>query len=105
MLKSYAKTILTFVSQLNLMQDLRVPPTEDFNALASLQPRISKVEQDYETLSDEIAQLRLRSAAILQRWYQTSILAGGDCWVQWEERLEAIEKAIRRQEVLKDEES
>ena len=100
-LKAYANAIPIFVSQLNLTQDLGVPPLESFNALAALRPRLSQVERDYESLAAEVAELRLRSAAILQRWYETTVLAGGDCWVQWEERLDAIERAVRRREVLK----
>ena len=82
-----------------------MPPTADFHALAALRPRIGQVERDCAALVEEMARLRLRSAAVLQRWYQTGVLAGGDAWVRWEERLEAVEKAVRRQEVLKEEES
>ena len=105
MLKAYTNIIPTFQSQLNLAQDLRVPPLESFTGLASLHPSIDKLEQEYRAFEEEVASLRRRSAALLQRWYEVAVLAGGDCWVEWERRLERVEREIRRQEILRQEEA
>lgn len=51
-----------------------------------------------DTQGSEMADLRLRTAALLQRWYEIDVLGGGECWTEWEDRVIAIEKAMRRTE-------
>ena len=99
-LKAYTKSIPAFVSQLNLAQDLHVPSLESFAGLASCSPRVRELETDLAAISEETKELRLRSAALLQRWYVATVLSEGDLWLAWEERLEMIEKVVRMQEAL-----
>jgi hypothetical protein len=44
----------------------------------------------------EIAALKQRSAAVLQRWYSVDILQVGECWADLEARVESVEQAVRR---------
>ena len=98
---SYTTIFPTVVSQLTSIQDLPIPPAEAYLELASLLPRIEKVQQRHEVLEEEIARLRVRCAAVLQRWYEVTILAGGEFWVELERRLLEVEKVVRRKEVVK----
>lgn len=47
----------------------------------------------------EVAELRMRSARILQRWYEIGVVGGAECWGEWEGRLEGVEWGVRRGEV------
>ena len=48
----------------------------------------------------ELADLRHRTASVLQRWYENGVLGQGECWTEWEGRLIEAEKTLRRQEAL-----
>ena len=69
-----------------------------------LRPRIEAAERKELDQAKEIAELRVRSAYILQRWYEVSVLAGNECWVGWETRCEAAERGVRRKERIEREE-
>ena len=51
-----------------------------------------------DSQSKEIADLRLRTASVLQRWYEVGVLGRGECWTEWDERMMEVEKKIRREE-------
>ena len=53
-----------------------------------------------ETQGKELAELRLRSASAIQRWYELSVLDASECWTEWEGRLSNVEKRVRREEGL-----
>jgi len=54
------------------------------------------VEVLQESQLREIAALKQRSAAVLQRWYAVDILQVGECWADLETRVKSVEQAIRR---------
>ena len=43
-----------------------------------------------------MAALRARSAKAVQRWYELGVLGQGECWAEWEGRMEECEKKVRR---------
>ena len=45
-----------------------------------------------------MAALRARSAKAVQRWYELGVLGQGECWAEWEGRMEECEKKVRRAE-------
>lgn len=51
-----------------------------------------------DQLSKEIEELRQRSALLLEHWYESAVLEGGQRWVDLESRLSSVELALRRQE-------
>lgn len=57
------------------------------------------VKQDEQ--SREIAELRVRTAKVLQRYYEVSLLGGGEVWGEWEGRMERIEREVKRVEVVR----
>jgi len=46
-----------------------------------------------------MSELRARSAAAIQRWYELGVLGESECWTEWEGRIVEVEKGVRRQEV------
>lgn len=45
-----------------------------------------------------MAELRTRSARVIQRWYEVGVLGGSECWSEWEGRVVEVEKRVRREE-------
>ncbi|SLM34782.1 hypothetical protein LPUS_03732 [Lasallia pustulata] len=99
-ISSYATLYPTTASRLTSLQDLPIPAAERSASLISLQPRLAKLELQQQSQARELAELRWRTAAVIQRWYELGVLGGGECWTEWEERMEKIEKKIRQTEVM-----
>jgi hypothetical protein len=83
-------------SRLISILDVPIPPAEASTQLINLQPRIAKLEAIQAAQSSDIAELRERSAAVIQRWYTQDILKVGDNWANLEGRVEQAEQTIRR---------
>ena len=82
-----------------------MPSAEHSAALTSLEPRLAEVELQQEQWLERIADLRLQTALICQRWMELSLLSANECWAEWQERLMEAEKIVRRNEAIKAEES
>ena len=65
----------------------------------ALHPRMAKLELLQESQAKEMAELRLRSASIIQRWYELGVLGGGQRWTEWEGRVANVEKVVRQEEM------
>lgn len=87
------------------IQDLPIPSAESSASLISLHPRLAKIELLQQSQSEEMADLRHRTAAVLQRWYEIGVLAQGECWGEWEGRVMEVEKAARREEAARSREA
>jgi hypothetical protein len=83
-------------SRLTSILDVPVPPAELSAQLIDLQPRIAKLEALQAAQNVDIAELRERSAAVIQRWYTVDILRAGESWAELEGRVEQIEQRLRR---------
>lgn len=83
-------------SRLTSVLDVAIPPAELSAQLIDLQPRIAKAETVQTAQNSDIAQLRERSAAVIQRWYTNDILSAGDTWAELEGRVEQVEQRVRR---------
>ncbi|KAG7009498.1 hypothetical protein G7Y79_00002g006130 [Physcia stellaris] len=97
-ISSCASSFPTTVSRLTSVKDLAIPPAEPSAALIALKPRLARMELLQESQGKELAELRLRSAAAIQRWYEVSVLGASECWSEWEGRLSNIEKRVRQEE-------
>jgi hypothetical protein len=91
----------TTASRLTSINDSPIPPTEALASLIALEPKIARVEQQQEQCAGQVAELRLRTSSLLERWYRLSLLSVNECWAEWEERLLEVEKKVRRHEVIK----
>jgi hypothetical protein len=63
-----------------------------------LQPRIAKVEALQAVHNADLAALRERTAAVIQRWYTVDVLRAGESWAELEGRIEGVEQEARRVE-------
>jgi hypothetical protein len=64
-------------------------------------PRIAKLEALQASQNVDIADLKQRSAAAIQKWYTGDILRVGDQWAGLEGRVEDVEQKIRRAALAK----
>ncbi|MCJ1429528.1 hypothetical protein MMC29_007443 [Sticta canariensis] len=101
-ISSYATLYPTTASRLKSINDVPIPPLESSVSLISLQPRITRLELLQESHARGVAELGLRSASVLQRWYELGVLGGGECWTEWEGRVMNAEKRVRREEAHHD---
>jgi len=96
---SFAAAFPETASRLTSLNDLPIPDAKTSAFLIELQPRLNKLAAIQEQQALEISSLRLQSARILQRWYEIGLLGAGECWAEWESRLEDIDREVRREEV------
>ncbi|KAL8900419.1 MAG: hypothetical protein Q9207_005709 [Kuettlingeria erythrocarpa] len=85
-------------SRLTSIRDVNIPSTSLSTQLIALRPRLSQLARLQDVQSQEIAELRARSAKAVQRWYELGVLAQGECWAEWEGRMEQCEKKVKRLE-------
>ncbi|KAF2454159.1 hypothetical protein BDY21DRAFT_374372 [Lineolata rhizophorae] len=99
-----APTFQSTASQLAALRDLSLPPTPVFASLASQQPRLAAAADRQLQQSKEISDLRKRSALAVMRWHEVMVLGQGRCWAEWDGRLKAAEREVRREEVRREKE-
>lgn len=63
---------------------------------------MERVKQLQEEQAKSVTELRVRTARALQRWYEVGLVGSGECWAEWEGRLEAVERGVRRGEVARE---
>ncbi|KAI5791816.1 hypothetical protein EDC01DRAFT_656011 [Geopyxis carbonaria] len=71
-------------SQLTAILDTHVPDTTISAGLISLLPRIQKAEVVQHLQAAKIAQLRMRTALILEQWFLIGIEGVNDCLAEWD---------------------
>ncbi|KAL9026466.1 MAG: hypothetical protein Q9196_004875 [Gyalolechia fulgens] len=85
-------------SRLTSIHDINIPSSSLSRSLIALRPRLAKVEQLQDSQAKEMAELRARSVKAVHRWYELGVLGQGECWADWEGRMEECEKRVRRLE-------
>ncbi len=78
---------------------MQIPSTEAMGRLAALQPRMEELRRCQVQQAAEISVLRQRSAILLLRWYEISVLGQGKCWAESDSRLRQAERSVRQHEV------
>lgn len=99
---SYATAFPETASRLTSLNDLPIPDPQSSATLIELQPQIDRVAQTQAEQAATISELRIRTAQVLQRWYEVGIVGSGECWAEWEGRLEGVEREVKRREVIKE---
>lgn len=84
--------------------DLKVPEAELSTALISVKPRIDRLKSNQDRQVQELAQLRHRSAMIMERWYEMTIMGAGECWADWDRRVNLVERTVKRMESARERE-
>jgi DNA repair ATPase RecN len=87
--------------QLQSLQETSVPDPTSASKLRELQPRIEKAAARQQQQANELAELRSRSAAAVERWYESGVLGMAERWAEWEERMRDVEIVVRRLEAMK----
>ncbi|KAL2043820.1 hypothetical protein N7G274_003340 [Stereocaulon virgatum] len=104
-ISSCATSYPTTASRLNAIKDLPIPNAESSTSLIALYPRLAKLELLQESQAREMAELRIRTASAIQRWYELGVLGESECWSEWEGRVVIIEKKVRQGEIRKAQET
>lgn len=99
---SYASAFPETASRLTSLNDLPIPDAQSSAALIELQPQLDRVARGQEEKVRDISELRIRTARVLQRWYEVGLVGGGECWAEWEGRLEDVEREVKREEVVRE---
>lgn len=92
------------ISHLTTLQTCDLPGSRAFVSLVELQPRLKRAMEVQDQQAKEVDELRQRSAAILERWYEGTVLENGQQWVEWDDRLSKVELAVRRAENVRSRE-
>ncbi|KKK19693.1 hypothetical protein ARAM_007045, partial [Aspergillus rambellii] len=79
-LRAYAPAYPETASRLTSLADLPVPSAESSACLVALRPRIARVAATQAEQGRAVSELRVRTARALQRWYEVSVVGGGECW-------------------------
>lgn len=98
---AHSQLYQTLSTRLSQLQDLSVPDPSSASKLIELQPRIEKARKRQVAQAKEFAELRARSAAAVEKWYEGGVLGMGEQWAEWEERLRDAEILVRRREAAK----
>ncbi|KAL8974036.1 MAG: hypothetical protein Q9197_001732 [Variospora fuerteventurae] len=85
-------------SRLTSIRDTSIPSSSLSASLIALRPRLTQLARLQGTQAKEMADLRVRSTKVVQRWYELGVLAQGGGWAEWEGRMEECEKSVRRLE-------
>lgn len=99
---SYASAFPETSSRLTSLNDLPIPDARMSASLIELQPRLDQLAQMQDEQTRAISELRVRTARMLQRWYEVGLVGDGECWAEWEGRLEDVEREVRREEVARE---
>ena len=102
MVLSYTSAFPETASRLTSLNDLPIPDAQTSAALIELQPQLERVSRGQEEQAKTISELRVRTARVLQRWYEVGLVGGGECWAEWEGRLEDVEREVNRAEVVRE---
>lgn len=84
-------------SRLTSIHDTPPPPAEASTQLIETHIKAAKIEMQQDLHYREIATLKQRSAAVIQRWYSIDIVNSGECWAEWESRVEHAERTIHKE--------
>ncbi|KAJ5851809.1 uncharacterized protein N7529_011194 [Penicillium soppii] len=96
---SYATAFPETSSRLTSLNDLPVPDAQSSASLIELQPQMDRLAELQTAQAKQISELRVRSARVLQRWYEVGLVGSGEVWAEWEGRIEGVEREIKRVEV------
>ncbi|TKA25319.1 hypothetical protein B0A50_06223 [Salinomyces thailandicus] len=91
----------TLSTQLSQLQTTALVDSAPFTKLLELNPRIAKVLAKQDEQAQAVAELRARSAKVVEKWYVSEVQGMGEAWAGWEERVREGEILVRRKEAVK----
>jgi len=81
-------------SRLSSLKTLPIPDASVSAQLVDLQPRIQSAHQVHKRQEAEIAELRARSAKLVEWWVNNGVVRMGECWADWETRVRECERVV-----------
>jgi hypothetical protein len=90
------------VSSLLAIQDTPFPDESVSAECANHLPEVAKLQMDLNERSEEVQELAMRSAAVLQSWYEL-VDGFNSCLAEWDERLREMETIVCRREKIEQE--
>lgn len=99
---AHASSFSETAARLTSVQDLPIPPASASVELIAMQPRLDKIKKVQEAQVREVSALRARSARLVERWLVVGVVGRGEVWAEWEERVRAAERGVRRREVARE---
>jgi hypothetical protein len=101
---AHASSFPETASRLSSLKDLTIPAAESSARLVELQPRLEKVKEVQARQLRQVAELRERSARIVERWVSGGVVGSAEAWAEVEARVRDGENGVRRVERQKREE-
>ncbi len=98
---AHAQLYQAMFSRLTQLQDFRIPNPAAAAKMIDLQPRVEQARVKHVAQAKEVAELRARSAKVVEAWYEGGVLGMDDQWAEWEERLRDAEILVRRREAAR----
>jgi hypothetical protein len=89
-------------SSLISIEDTPVPDPAISASLVALLPRMRAVEATQKAQAADVADLRGRSERAVSTWYEQSVVGYGDFVAGVEQRVERVERGVRRVEKARD---
>ncbi|KAL4949628.1 hypothetical protein BDW69DRAFT_188144, partial [Aspergillus filifer] len=80
---SYATSIPETSSRLSSLSETPLPDTALSTSLISQIPRMNSLAAKQDVQAKEIAELRVKTANLLRRYYELSVLGAGEVWGDW----------------------
>lgn len=102
---SHATLYTSTSSRLQTLQTLRIPPAAHSAKLIEQGPRVKALAQRQERLDADIDNLKERSVNVVSWWRENEIDGMNELWDDWQERVKACERSIRREERRRREEN
>lgn len=102
---SHATLYTSTSSRLQTLQTLRIPPAAHTANLIEQGPRVKALAERQERLDADIDDLKERSVNVVSWWRENEIDGMNELWDDWQERVKACERTIRREERRRREEN
>lgn len=95
---SSASAFPSTLSSLTAIKDSPIPDPSESASLIALAEKMKVLEATQMAQAAAIAELRARSEAVIRTWYESSVLSGSQFMAEVEDRVEKVERRVRRAE-------
>ena len=84
----------TSSSQFTAIKDTPIPDPAVSASLVDLLPRLQRAEVVQDVQAKKIAELRSRSANVLEQWFLVGVEGVNECFAEWDERTFELDKLL-----------
>lgn len=98
-------TIQAAQSRLSSLEGLKLEDASTLLPLATMQRELSFARARQESQQRELAELQARTARVFAQWYADSVVREGERLAEWEQRMLAMERIIRRRKLAQQQDT